>query len=114
MLVIEDEYFVADDIRRELVALGAEILGPFAEVGEAEGALRSGTRIDAALLDINVRSEMVFPLARTLRSRNVPFVFTSGYGRASLGSEFDDAVLWEKPLELSKVALALAAMLRKS
>ncbi len=114
VLLIEDEYFIADEIRRELVALGAEILGPFAEVQEAAGVLRSGTRIDAALLDINIRSEMVFPLARRLRFRNVPFVFTTGYGKASLGPEFHDALLWEKPLDVSKVALSVADMIAEA
>jgi DNA-binding LytR/AlgR family response regulator len=114
VLVMEDEYFIAEEVTRELVALGAEILGPFAAIEEAESLLRSGAKIDAALLDINIRNEMVFPLARSLRSRNVPLVFTSGYDRTSLGTEFHDAVLWEKPLDAPKVAFSIAVMIHRS
>jgi DNA-binding NtrC family response regulator len=112
-LVVEDEYFIADEIRQALVDLGAEVLGPFANVQDADAILISGTRIDIALLDVNVRSEMVFPLARALRSRGVPFVFMTGYGRASLGAEFQDVELWQKPLDLTKALPSLANMLRQ-
>lgn len=112
-LVVEDEYFIADDIRQALVALGAQVLGPFADVQDADAILISGTQIDIALLDVNVRSEMVFPLARALRSRGVPFVFMTGYGRASLGAEFQDVELWQKPLDLANALRSLANMLRQ-
>jgi CheY-like chemotaxis protein len=112
-LVVEDEYFIADDIRQALVALGAQVLGPFADVQDADAILISGTQIDIALLDVNVRSEMVFPLARALRSRGVPFVFMTGYGRASLGAEFQDVELWQKPLDLANALRSLTNMLRQ-
>ena len=110
MLVVEDEYFIADEMRQALAASGAEVLGPFADVKDATAALKSGVSVDIALLDINVRSEMVFPLARALRSRQVPFVFTTGYGKASLGPEFQDVELWQKPLDLSRLVTSLATM----
>jgi len=113
ILVIEDEYFLADDIARHLASLGAEILGPIPDIEEAESLLKDGTTIDSALLDINIRSQMIFPLARALRSRKVPFVFTTGYDRASLGAEFQDIEVWEKPLDLPRLAHALAALMHR-
>jgi DNA-binding NtrC family response regulator len=113
VLVVEDEYFIAEEMRQALAASGAEVLGPFAEVRVATAALKSGVTIDLALLDINVRSEMVFPLARALRSREVPFVFTTGYGKASLSPEFQDVELWQKPLDLSRALTSLAYMLSR-
>lgn len=112
VLVVEDEYFIADEIRQGLVDLGAEVVGPFPNFHDAVAVVRSGRQIDVALLDINVRSEMVFPLARTLQSRDVPVVFTTGYDRSSLGPEFQDAVLWQKPLNLSTALPSLVAMVR--
>src|SRR5215469_4566183 len=88
VLLIEDEYFIGDDIAHALKGLGAEIIGPLPSLADAEGILKRGEAIDAALLDINIRNEMVFPLARLLRSRNVPFVFTTGYDRTSVVAEF--------------------------
>ena len=111
VLILEDEYFLADEIAGELTALGAEIVGPFGGIADADAALKSGTRIDMAVLDVQVRNEMVFPLARALRSRGVPFVFTTGYGRASLDAEFQDVELWQKPLDLARVLPSLPGLI---
>jgi hypothetical protein len=111
LLVVEDEYFLADDFCRHFTLLGAEIIGPIAHLDDADEILNAGAPIDGALLDINVRSEMVFPLARLLQSRKVPFVFTTGYDRRSLGSEFVGVQVWEKPLDVPRVARSLAALI---
>ncbi len=111
VMVIEDEYFIADDISRELSSLGAEILGPVAEMKEAERILNAGTRIDGAVLDINIRSQSSFPLARALQSRKVPFVFTTGYDSNAIDAEFRGVPVWEKPLDLSSMARSLAGMI---
>jgi len=113
VLVVEDEYFIADEIRLGLVDLGAEVLGPFANVQQASAFLRTGTPIDAALLDINLRSEMVFPLARALRSRGIPVVFTTGYGKGAIGPEFQNIELWQKPLDLARALPRLARLVRQ-
>ena len=112
VLVVEDEYFIADEIREGLVALGAEVLGPFPDFDAAAAILRNGPRIDVALLDVNVRSEMVFPLARALRSRDVPVVFTTGYDKDVLGPEFQDVMLWQKPLNLATALPKLVNLVR--
>jgi CheY-like chemotaxis protein len=113
VLVIEDEYFIGDDIARALTNLGADVIGPLPDLTDAEDILKQGEAIDAALLDVNIRNEMVFPLARLLRSRNVPLVFATGYDKASVVAEFQDVQLWEKPLDVPKLARSLAEMLRE-
>jgi CheY-like chemotaxis protein len=112
ILVLEDEYFLADDIVRELKKLGARIVGPLGNIEEACNLVEGDVAIDAAVLDINLRNEMVFPLARTLRTRHVPFVFTSGYDRSALDPEFHDAILWEKPLDIVAMARELAGLIQ--
>ena len=114
VLVVEDEYFLADDIVRALTALGAEIVGPIGEIGEAGRVVNEAPRIDGAVLDINVRNESVFPVARLLRARQVPFVLASGYGRDSLDADFLDVQLWEKPLDVRGMIRALARMMPPS
>ncbi len=111
ILVVEDEYFLADDLSRHFASLGAEIVGPIAYLDDAAEVLKAGATIDGALLDINIRSEMIFPLARLLRSRNVPFLFTTGYDKKSLGPEFSDVQVWEKPLDIPRVARSLTALM---
>jgi CheY-like chemotaxis protein len=112
ILVIEDEYFLADDIVRELTRLGARIVGPIAAVEEATSVVDGIVAIDAAVVDINLREETAFPLVRLLRARNVPLVFTTGYDRASIEAEFQDVPLWGKPLDIPAMARELAAMIK--
>jgi DNA-binding response OmpR family regulator len=114
VLVIEDEYFLADDIARMLAALGARVVGPYGDLDEATGVIDGNIVIDAAIMDINLRNEMVFPLARLLRSRKVPLVFTTGYDRSSIEPEFQDVRLWGKPLDLKAMARELTSMIRGS
>jgi DNA-binding response OmpR family regulator len=104
ILVIEDEYFLAEDIARELTLLGAQIIGPIGELAEAANIVGADIAIDGAVLDINLRSEMIFPVARTLRLRGVPFAFTTGYGMTAIEPEFQDVRLWEKPLDTAAMA----------
>jgi CheY-like chemotaxis protein len=111
VLVIEDEYFLADDIARALRELGARIVGPVGELEDAASLVDADVAIDAAVVDINLRSDMVFPLARALRARKVPFVFTTGYDRKSIEAEFGDVRLWEKPLDIPAMARELAGMI---
>jgi DNA-binding response OmpR family regulator len=111
ILVIEDEYFLAEDIARALRALGARVVGPIGELDEATHIVESDIAIDAAVVDINLRNEMVFSLARRLRARLIPFLFTSGYDKTSIEAEFHDVPLWEKPLDLAAMAHNLAGLL---
>jgi DNA-binding LytR/AlgR family response regulator len=111
ILIVEDEYFLADDLANEFARLGADIIGPLCDVANAIEFLTSGTRMDAALLDINVRNELIFPLARALRQHNIPFVFTTGYDRDWVSPEFSDVPLCEKPLDIATVAGRLARLM---
>src|SRR5215831_2568129 len=74
VLVIEDEYFLADDIARALEALGAVIAGPVGVVADALDLLRGGETLHGAVVDINLWSEMSFAVVRLLRARGLPLV----------------------------------------
>jgi CheY-like chemotaxis protein len=112
ILVVEDEYFLADDMFRVLSASGAEIIGPIGEANEALAALDSQDPIDCAILDVNLRGEMVYPVASALRSRNIPFVFATGYDQAAIPTEFHDVPRWEKPFDPDSLVGALPSLVR--
>jgi DNA-binding response OmpR family regulator len=112
VLVVEDEYFLADDIVRALGEMGARIVGPYGDIDEASRVVEGDVTIDAAVMDINLRDEMVFPLARVLRSRKVPLVFTTGYDQGSIDPEFRDVQLWGKPLDIKAMVRELTNMVR--
>jgi DNA-binding response OmpR family regulator len=114
ILVVEDEYFLADDIVQALTALGARIVGPYGDLDEATNVVNRDIAIDAAIVDINLHNEMVFPLARMLRSRKVPLVFTTGYDRSAVEPEFQDVRIWGKPLDLKAIARELTTVIRGS
>jgi DNA-binding response OmpR family regulator len=114
VLVIEDEYFLADDIAQKLSELGARVVGPFGDLSEAADVVDRDVAIDAAVVDINLRTEMVFPLARVLRARKVPFVFTSGYDSSSIEAEFQDVRLLGKPLDIAAMARELTNMIKRT
>jgi CheY-like chemotaxis protein len=111
VLVVEDEYFLADDIVRALTSLGARIVGPYGDLDEATEIVDRDVAIDAAIVDVNLRNEMVFPLARTLRARQVPLVFTTGYDKSTIEPEFQDVKLWGKPLDIKAMARELTSMI---
>lgn len=111
VLVVEDEYFLADDIVQILKEMGARIVGPVGDLEEATNLVNGDIAIDAAVVDVNLRSELAFPLARILRARKVPFVFTTGYDCSSIEQEFQDIQLWEKPLDLAAMARDLVDLI---
>lgn len=107
ILVIEDEYFLAEDICTALKELGADIIGPAGDLADATRILDSGQAIDAAVLDINLKNESIFPVADGLRARSIPFLFTSGYERTAIASRFKDVPLCEKPIDMAAMARSL-------
>ncbi|MGN8547959.1 hypothetical protein ACQPTN_25640 [Bradyrhizobium sp. 13971] len=111
VLIVEDEYFLADDMRSALRALGADIAGPAGDIDDALRILHDGGVIDGAVLDVNIRKQMIYPVARELQARGVPIVFTSGYDKIVLGTEFADVPLWEKPFDQRAMAHGLAGMI---
>ncbi len=109
VLVAEDQYLIADDMRRAVVRLGGEVLGPAGRVSTASEMARQRTP-DLALLDINLHGETIYALAEELRARKVPLIFTTGYGRPDIRPDFADAVRLEKPFSIESLADAARAL----
>ncbi|MCC2976651.1 response regulator [Sphingomonas sp. PL-96] len=79
VLVVEDEYMLADELQMELSDAEVIVLGPIGTLEDALDLIRSEPHIDGAILDVNLRGEMASPAADLLIERGVPFVFTTGY-----------------------------------
>ncbi|AHG45201.1 transcriptional regulator [Rhizobium leguminosarum bv. trifolii CB782] len=106
VLIVEDEYFLADETRRKLEKAGATVVGPVAGVTAAL-ELVENEKIDAAILDVHLEGEFVFPVAEELERRNIPFVFATAFDPAIIPVKFTGFSLCEKPTELGKIAEAL-------
>jgi DNA-binding LytR/AlgR family response regulator len=100
LLVVEDEYLIAADLTASLELLGVEVIGPAASVEEALSLVENnGSRIDGAVLDINLQNERVYPVADVLTARGVPFVFTTGYDAVAVPIAYACVPRCEKPVD---------------
>jgi len=106
VLVVEDEMLLAMLMEDSLTDLGCDVVGPVARV--ADGVkLANSERLDGALLDIKVAGTEVFPVARKLAERSIPFIFVSGYGSANLPQEWRNRPTLKKPFEPRDLARSM-------
>ena len=112
VLVVEDEYLIADDLAAMLHEAGAEVIGPAASLPQAVRLTEQQQRLDAAVLDINLRGVEVYPLATELRALGVPIIFLTGYGESNIPDEFSHYGRCEKPMGTPHVIKELATLFR--
>lgn len=97
VLVVENEWIIADEICHVLTAEGAKIVGPTGCVDRAL-LLAKEYKIDAAVLDIHLGDDTdVYPIAKLLFKANVPFLFTTGYDSINIRDEFTKMPYLRKP-----------------
>jgi len=111
ILIVEDEYLLADDLANALTDAGAEVVGPLGSVEEGLALIAVDRFIDAAVLDVNLRGDMVFPVADALRSHGIPFAFATGYDEWALPDRFADAPHVGKPFKSHLVERVLTDLL---
>ena len=111
VLLVEDEMLLAMLLEEFLRKEGFQTI----RAGRLDRALAMAEEhaggIDAAVLDINLGGEKVFPLAERLAEARVPFVFASAYGSKGLPPEFADRPVVPKPYLPSRIASALRGLL---
>ena len=98
MLIVEDDYLAATEVTTILREHGANVLGPVPDIPRARALLGPGVP-DCALLDINLKGQMVFALADELVERGVPFVFTTGYDASFLPAHLRLMPCLRKPID---------------
>lgn len=109
VLVVEDEPLVALELKAALDAAGAETVT--ASSVSAAGA-RMDAPISAAVLDVNLGDGMVYPVARQLRRRGLPFLFATGYQPdAVIPADLREVPVLQKPVDSTRLVETLAAML---
>ncbi len=111
VLIVEDRYLVADDLRHLFKKNGAEIVAVVADVEEAK-RVANANNIDLAVLDIDLRGRDVFEVVGVLEARGTPFVFVTGYRQAHLPEQYRDRPIVSKPFSepdlLAKIGSLLA------
>ena len=107
VLLVEDDYLLATGIADAFARLGVETVGPAGSVKQALELVEHSGRLDAAVLDINLRGDAVYPVADALRARGVPFVFATGYEQQAIAERYRDVATFRKPIDPSRVLRAL-------
>jgi CheY-like chemotaxis protein len=98
ILVVEDNFLLAETLRMFLDDCGSIVVGPVGRVAAALAA--ADATLDGALLDINLAGEYCFPIAEKLRALKVPFVFVTGYdGEYVIPPEFRNVLRLSKPFD---------------
>lgn len=111
VLLVEDEMMIAWDIEQTLTHAGMRVLGPASSVSRAMRLIEA-ERPDAAILDLNLRGELVTPVAKRLRELEVPFVLATAYNHLRSGElEFDGVENLGKPVASERCVAVLGEML---
>ncbi|MFC7734545.1 response regulator [Roseomonas sp. GCM10028921] len=113
VLVVEDEWFIAEDIADDLRTAGWEVLGPVPTVADAVSLIEAAASdggIAAAVLDVNLQGERVTPVADALAAIGVPFLFATGYETDCERGRHLDAPLIVKPCRGAALLQAVSEM----
>jgi DNA-binding NtrC family response regulator len=98
VLLIEDEYYIADELRRTLEAVGAKVVGPISTLSAAHEALDEGA-FDCAVIDLNLHGQSALPIADRLLDGGKSFAIATGYGSTGVPDRFNDVPRLEKPFD---------------
>jgi DNA-binding response OmpR family regulator len=112
VLLVEDELLIADLVQGMLTELGCEVIGPALSLKHAQAFASDGTRIDAALLDVNIAGQQVYPFATVLSDRNIPIAFVTGSGSDGMPTQWQNYPTVQKPLDRNELAAVLKGMVK--
>lgn len=107
ILVVEDEYLLADDMRMHVEQFGGEVVGPLGTIGGAQ-ELSDLSRIDVAFVDVNLRGETSFTLVDRLCDNDVRVILVSGYDHSVLPERYRHLPFLQKPLTRGVMASAVS------
>lgn len=107
ILVVEDEYVLAYQLKQALEGEGVAVLGPVASEADARAIIaRTGT-IDGVVLDLNLGGHVTYGLADYLLARSIRFLFATGYDKCAIAPRYRDVPYTQKPVSAAFVAAAL-------
>jgi len=107
ILIVEDNYLMADAIVDVVRDCGYEVAGATASI---DGGLRAveQERLDGAVLDIDLAGRRSFPICSALQARGIPFLFLSSYSPGTIvPAEFRAAPHIGKPVDPHQLGSAL-------
>ncbi len=110
VLVVEDEPIIGFALVDMLRELGFSEIQLATTLAKANDFLEQ-SKIDIALLDVNVHGERSYGLANELRGRGVSIIFASGYGDAEHPDALKLVPTLNKPYNQEELSAALSKLL---
>ena len=113
ILIVEDEFMLAEDLSSLLEDAGATVLGPVGWVDEAVAFIQGhGDQLSAAVVDVNLHGEASYPIADALVACGTPFVFVTGYDLSAMDAAYRGFPRCEKPWRAESIMAALSSARR--
>jgi len=112
VLLVEDEFLIAEELADVLGDSGAKVLGPCSNLKQALN-LANSLDMEVALLDVNLDGDHIYPVADVLAARAIPFVFMTGYSRDALPPEHRSRPVVRKPFQAAELLRVLDSLIAK-
>ncbi len=110
ILIVEDDYLNAAMLAEVLEAAGWQVVGPVGYLNEALDTAAS-EELDAAVLDINLSGQAVYPVAEVLEARNIPFAFLTCYDRETVLGPYRGRPWLGKPIRVRELIATVARLI---
>jgi CheY-like chemotaxis protein len=107
ILLVEDNFILADNAARKLTRLGYFVVGPAYSLTQALALIEDASTIDAALVDLTLGAESGFPIVDRLRRRGVPVALLSG-GAFRLPPLYRDLPCFRKPADIEAIMACMS------
>ena len=111
ILVVEDDYMIAQETADLLLEAGAQVLGPVPSLSGALHLIESESRIDCAVLDVGLRDEVSWPVVDVLLARGVSVLLTTGYNANMIPGSYASLPRCEKPVSSKDITRAIVRLL---
>jgi DNA-binding response OmpR family regulator len=96
VLIVEDDIILATDLAFLLTEAGCKAVVPTTSNAASLSAMVHYI-LDAAILDVNVQNEWVFPVANALDAAGIPFLFLTAYSHDSIPAQHRGRPFIQKP-----------------
>jgi CheY-like chemotaxis protein len=106
VLIVEDDPFITLALEETLTEFGLIVAGSARSLPQAI-RLAQTVAFDLALLDVNIGQDRIDPVADIISARGIPFVFTTGCGRAGLPEAYLQQAIVEKPFYVEEILRTL-------
>ena len=113
VLLVEDEFLLAAALQGDLEAAGWRICGPHYTLNAAAQAAGEGD-YDLAIMDLNLRGQLAYPVAEALQARGIPVMLLTGYEFIDMPERFRSLPQLTKPYDIHAVLREARKLLRGS